>query len=114
MTIRSADVSNSILAARIDKLGEDGRIPKDVVGIIKDNANESAKEAINQVAYRNDIGFYRGVLIILGFAVIVATLGGLYLSYNGKDIPQFIVAIGTTALGAVAGLLAPSPAQGGN
>lgn len=115
MDVRSADISNVILAQKLSELAEEGRIPLDTVPVIhqaaKDSATHAKKRADFIKAYNSDIYFYRGVLIILGIVITVTTIGGLTLSFYGKDIPQFIIAIGTTALGAVAGLLAPSPVQ---
>jgi len=118
MEIRSADEANTLLTTKLDVLAEDNKIPKETLPIIKEALNDSTNKGktnadiANIQAYIGDKEFYRGVLIILGAAVIIATIGGLALSFNDKDVPQFIVAIGTTALGAVAGLLAPSPTQG--
>jgi hypothetical protein len=107
----------ALLEKKVDELAEDKTISEEAVSKLKEATKESATEgkkeadAENIAAYFRDKEFYRGVLIILGAAVIIATIGGLALSFNGKDIPQFIVAVGTTALGAIAGILAPSPAQ---
>ncbi|MGA9098396.1 MAG: hypothetical protein WB392_05635 [Methanotrichaceae archaeon] len=118
MEVRSADEANALLTTKLNTLAEDNKIAKEAIPIIKEALNESTEagktkaDAANIQAYINDKEFYRGVLLILGAAVIIATIGGLALTFNSKDVPQFIVAIGTTALGAIAGLLAPSPTQG--
>jgi hypothetical protein len=117
MEIRSADESNAILSKKLDMLAANNVIPKESLTAIKDASKESANEGKTKVdaakvaAWVDDKKFYRGVLIILGSAVIITTLGGLALAFSNPsvEIPQFIVAIGTTALGAIAGLLAPSP-----
>lgn len=89
----------------------DETIAKKVKGIVEESIKEgkNAADAENIAIWKTDKEFYRSVLYILGAAVILATLGGLGLSAFDKDIPQFIVAIGTTALGGVAGILAPAP-----
>lgn len=51
---------------------------------------------------------YKIVVIILGIALLVALGEAIFL--NG-EVPDFIVAVGSRALGALAGLLAPSPTQ---
>jgi len=117
MEIRSADESNAILLDKLDMLADKNMIPKDSLSALKDASRESANQgkvkadAAKAAAWVDDKKFYRGVLIILGSAVIITTLGGLALAFSNPsvEIPQFIVAIGTTALGAIAGLLAPSP-----
>ena len=121
MEIRSADESNAILSEKLNTLAANDVIPKESLSALKDASKEAANEGKTKVdaakaaAWVDDKEFYRGVLIILGAAVIITTLGGLALAfYNpSQEIPQFIAAIGTTALGAIAGLLAPSPTHQG-
>ena len=119
MEIRSADESNAILSEKLDMFAANNIISKESLSILNEASTDSAKEGKTKAdvakieAYINDKKFYRGVLSILGAAVIITTLGGLALAFYTPtvEIPQFIVAIGTTALGAIAGLLAPSPTQ---
>jgi hypothetical protein len=64
----------------------------------------------------SDPWIYRMVVFFLGFCVIATVVGGIFLTYTGGtsqnfQIPQGIVAIGSAAVGALAGLLAPSPRQ---
>ena len=111
---RSAAVSNAIFLKKLDEIAKNNQlgITNDAKEAIVRAAKKSEEDAIKQVkppVYTGDVGFYRGVLSILGASVIITTIGGLALVFFGIDIPQFIVAIGTTALGALAGLLAPSP-----
>ena len=61
-----------------------------------------------------DVWIYRGVIFVLGAVVLVTVVGGIQLelistSEEVKTIPQAIVSIGSAAIGALAGLLAPSP-----
>jgi hypothetical protein len=56
-----------------------------------------------------DTWVYRLLILILGVVVIGIVSGGFALAAGGKQIPEALVAIGSTALGALAGLLAPSP-----
>jgi hypothetical protein len=59
----------------------------------------------------NDVWIYRMVVAMLGAVLIIATLGGLVIAMAGKGpIPEMVVALGSGAAGALAGLLAPSPA----
>jgi hypothetical protein len=49
---------------------------------------------------------------MLGAVLIIATVGGLIIAMAGKGpIPEMVVALGSGAAGALAGLLAPSPAH---
>jgi len=61
-----------------------------------------------------DVWIYRAVVVILGAAVLCTVVGGIALTFAGHgdpkmSIPEAIVAIGSAAVGALAGLLAPSP-----
>jgi hypothetical protein len=62
-----------------------------------------------------DVWIYRAVVVILGTAVIATIFGGLGLAFYGNatnyKLPAEIVAIGSAAVGALAGLLAPSPTE---
>ncbi len=59
----------------------------------------------------SDVWIYRIVVGALGLAVVLAVLGGIVLASLGKGAPEILVAIGSAAVGALAGLLAPSPAS---
>ena len=52
---------------------------------------------------------YRVVVVSLGLAILIAAVGAVVLQYNGHDSPAILVAIGSGAIGALAGLLAPAP-----
>ena len=59
-----------------------------------------------------DPWIYRLVVFFLGLTVLVAVLAGIILPMNKiENIPQILVAIGSAAVGALAGLLAPSPTK---
>lgn len=55
---------------------------------------------------------YRLVIAFLGLVSLVAALGYVVLSMRGvQEVPDGLVALGSAALGALAGMLAPSPAS---
>ena len=59
---------------------------------------------------QTDVWIYRMVVAALGLTVLGGIIGSIVLAGMGiKDIPQVIVALGSAAVGALAGLLAPSP-----
>ena len=65
-----------------------------------------------------DSWIYRLVVFFLGVAILATVAGGIFLTYTtggnaNYQLPQGIVAIGSAAVGALAGLLAPSPKNGG-
>jgi hypothetical protein len=60
-----------------------------------------------------DIWIYRIVVMAFAAVLILAALGALMLAFTGKDLPQtsstLFIALTSGAVGALAGLLAPSP-----
>jgi hypothetical protein len=54
---------------------------------------------------------YRAIVVFLGVATLLTLLGAIVLAAIGKTnlIPDGIVAIGSAAVGALAGVLSPSP-----
>jgi hypothetical protein len=56
-----------------------------------------------------DTWVYRLVILTLGTVLIGVVAGGFAMAAYGKTIPEALVSIGSAALGALAGLLAPSP-----
>ena len=57
----------------------------------------------------SDVWLYRMVVATLGLVVLVCVIGAIVLSVPGKPTPEFLVALGSAAVGGLAGLLAPSP-----
>ncbi len=59
-----------------------------------------------------DLWIYRVVVGVLGLTVLTTVVGGIWLAFKADPnikLPDAIVAIGSAAVGALAGLLAPSP-----
>jgi hypothetical protein len=56
-----------------------------------------------------DCWIYRIVVVTLGVVVVFAVVGSIVLVMSGKTTPEAVVALGSAAVGALAGLLAPSP-----
>ncbi len=61
---------------------------------------------------QTDVWIYRIVVGALALAILGAVGGAILLAMNGRTIPEVLLAIGSGAVGALAGLLAPSPARG--
>jgi hypothetical protein len=78
----------------------------------KNPAETIAKMAVAPL--QSDVWIYRIVVVALGSAVIIAALGAIGLAAFGKSIPELLIALGSGAVGALAGLLAPSPAGRNN
>jgi hypothetical protein len=79
---------------------------------------EEAKENL-RTPLETDKWIYRFVVAFLGFAILASLCFTFFLtlrSSNPQDlkIPDIFLAIGSAAVGALAGLLAPSPGRGNN
>ncbi len=72
-----------------------------------------AEQAKQQVpAYVTDLWIYRIVVSSLGLVVLLVVLGAIMLAFKtDPKIPDVLTALGSAAIGALAGLLAPSPNQ---
>jgi len=78
-------------------------IKKDPVKVIR---------TIGQSPLEFDVWIYRLVVLALGLAVLMAVGGAIFLTWStDKQVPQVLVALGSAAVGALAGLLAPSPTK---
>jgi hypothetical protein len=63
-----------------------------------------------------DVWIYRMVVGALGLAVLIAVVGAVYLTAISSPtyahvVPDALIALGSAAVGALAGLLAPSPVK---
>ena len=57
-------------------------------------------------AYLSDRHFYRVVVYSLALVIAVSLIGSIVLVYCGKEIEASIIALGSTAVGALAGVIA--------
>lgn len=78
------------------------KIKSDPVGAI---------QTIGAMPLQTDVWVYRLVVFCLGAGVLSAMVGALTLSFYGKPTPEVVTALGSAAVGALAGLLAPSPGR---
>ena len=60
---------------------------------------------------KTDSFSYRLVVATLSGAVAICLASGMTLAVMGKPIPEIFIVIGSNAIGAISGLLAPSPNQ---
>ena len=74
---------------------------------------QAAMEAVAQTPLLTDNWIYRLVVGFLGGVAILVVLGlvGKTLFAPQGDVPDGLIALGSAAVGALAGLLAPSPAR---
>lgn len=71
------------------------------------NDPQKALSDLKQSGTIPDTWIYRAVIVILGLVVLISAIGSIIL---GANTPDSLIGLGATALGAIAGLLAPSPA----
>ena len=81
---------------------------------IKDNPEATIKNFKEDTPLNTDNWIYRIVVLSLGLAVLSIIIGVIVLVASGKitddkNVPTILTALGSAALGAMAGLLAPSP-----
>ncbi|WP_430684077.1 hypothetical protein [Leptolyngbya sp. AN02str] len=58
-----------------------------------------------------DLWTYRMVVMTLALTVIGCIVGTILLQVYGKPTPELLTALGTGAIGALAGILAPPPSR---
>ena len=56
-----------------------------------------------------DVWIFRLVVLSLGLCMLASLVGAIVLAGRGTDTPEILVALGSAAVGGLAGLLAPSP-----
>ena len=83
---------------------------------LEDEIKEDPIKGIAKIAehpLEMDKWIYRIVVLILGLTVMFIVLGVIYLAgiHDVKEIPEILVAIGSAAVGALAGLLTPTPSR---
>lgn len=107
MTMRSAN-------ALVDKALADPQLLQKIKSEPEKELPKLAQEVVNQlpIPLMEDFWLYRIVVGSLGLAVLGAVIGAIVLSAIGaSSTPDILTAIGSAAVGALAGLLAPSPVK---
>lgn len=51
---------------------------------------------------------YLVVVIALALLGVLTVLGGIVLAYTGKVLPESVIVLGSVAVGALAGMVAPT------
>ncbi len=107
--------SANILADRV--LGSAAlreELKSDPEKVLRRTATEVTRE-LPAPAFVTDVWTYRLVVAALGVVCIAAIGGAIYLTartgpnQTPLQVPDILTALGATAIGALAGLLAPSP-----
>ena len=87
-----------------------------VVQKCRDNPHEEILNIIGDVGKAvneplNDVWIYRTVVGALSVTLISCVVGAICLQISGHKSPELLTGLGTGSLGALAGLLAPSPSR---
>lgn len=62
-----------------------------------------------KTSWQMDKWIYRIVVSSMSLTIIFSLGGAVWLEANEKEVPEILIALGTGALGGIAGLLAPAP-----
>lgn len=90
-----------------------------LIGELQTNPNEGMKllaEEMEKYTWEKDKVIYRTVVFVLSGVLIITVLAlavTLFVATVANAPVELIVGLGSTALGALAGLLAPSPVRTG-
>lgn len=93
----------------VSKLAQDPQFAADV----KENPAEAISKVAAPLPLQNDSWIYRIVVGALGLIVLITIIGQVYIMANTeKYLTEGIIALASAAVGALSGLLAPSPGRG--
>ncbi|MDO8841790.1 hypothetical protein [Methanocalculus sp.] len=109
MKPQSFDITRAVNSDQINKAMIDieaASLPEEKKTIIM-NGLEELSHYTKQSPLETDEWVFRGVIAFLGIAVIATIAGALILVGLGKTPPEGIIAIGSAAVGAMAGILTP-------
>jgi hypothetical protein len=73
------------------------------------NNQDQKGVAMDSHTQHKDKWLYRMVVAVLGLTVVSSVIGTIVLAMAGQSTPEVIVALGSAAIGGLAGLLSPSP-----
>ena len=84
------------------------RIKADPVKELQQLAAEVVKEVPSSPPLETDVWIYRIVVGTIGLVALIAVVGAIFISLRADlQVPDLLTAIGSAAIGALAGLLSP-------
>lgn len=104
----SSSYANNFTAALQERVGELAAAPDPQS--VKDIVTQAETEARRRTEVP-DTFVYRVTVLVLGFSIIAVIIAQMWLALKPAEIPEGLIAIGSAAVGALAGLLAPTPAN---
>ena len=57
---------------------------------------------------QKDVWLYRMIVATLGLTVVASVVGAITLAMSGESTPEVLVALGSAAIGGLAGFLVPT------
>jgi len=72
---------------------------------------EAVLKSLEELPVETQGWIYIGVISVLGAVVLAAVIGGIVLAASGTTVPDGLIALGSTALGGLVGLLSRSPQE---
>jgi hypothetical protein len=109
--LRSADQLAKTIIETPGVLAQIQANPEETLKKLTDQAKQQAPRALEQF---KDQWIYRIVVSSLGLVTLLVVIGAIALSFKATgtvQIPDVLTALGSAAIGALAGILAPSPSQ---
>ena len=106
-------MSSSVHSPTQPVLPVNGKLP------IADNGHVTAAKTAKQKepaaptqkrkGLRSDRLLHLVVVVYLGLIVLIVVGGAIFLTYSKLETPEILVTVGAASIGAIAGLLVPSP-----
>ena len=82
-----------------------------IISDISTSRNAEQEDKDMRTPLQTDRWIYRIVVSALALTLISSVTGAVYLKAKGEEIPDILTALGSSALGGLAGLLAPAPSR---
>lgn len=102
---KSVDYMAQILMDEPAYLDEIREKPNNANRVIEEVKKKAEQQALAGIP---DTGVYRMVVCFLGIVAVAAIIGAIILVGIRTDVPDALIALGSAAVGALAGLLSPS------
>lgn len=101
---RSYRSAEEIVRRVIMEPGVKEEIVADPVKKLQEMAAEVVKES---PSLEGDVWIYRIVVTLIGTAALLSVSGAIWIASHGGNVPDILTALGSGAIGALAGLLSP-------
>jgi hypothetical protein len=106
--IRSAD--ELVKRAAIEP-GVIEEIKADPLPVLQRLSAEVTKDIPPRPPLESDPLVYRIVVLSLGLVIVLSVIGAVVLGMSGRTIPETLTALGSGSVGALTGLLIPTPGR---